>query len=381
MAKKKSSIKKIAAKPKTKVRKTKKSKKEKKMLKGMSREVFEYAKLVADPCHGPLVRSIGSSTGTGIVERVRSTVGLPANATDTCGYLAWFPSFHGTGTAANTPSNVYRWETTQANFALRPVNTIANPMGTTAATSGTFLSDPAFGTIATTSPFSRARTIAACMTYENIGTMTSIQGVVGSVIHISLSSFNMTAGASGFYQPPSVAEMLNYAAKRERVSVDGHEVIWAPTDRDSIMRTNGTEDQGTTFSGSSTDPNVAFWDGTPATSPTNMANPNPNDCMGIVFVWSSIGTAGTGYINVNLTKVVELELAPRGNVIEQKSITHTVRGPTLNSIIETLDTNTPNWRQHAVRMAVSAASSLTSAALAGTSYVANVAPAIMDVLV
>lgn len=346
-----------------------------------SREVQNYAKLIADPCNGPLVRSVGSEIGTGIVERVRTTLVSPILVGNSCGYVAWFPSFHGVGTAINSPSNLYYWECTPANVALRPLNTVAVPMGAVAATSGTFYADPGSSTITLASPFSRARTIAACGTLEHIGQMSTVQGVVGSVVNISLASFNMAAGATANFTPPSVTDMINYAARRERLSVDGHEIVWAPNDRDSILRTNGQEDTGTLLGPSATDPNVAFWNGSAAAAPTTSANTDPNSCMGIVFVWQSVGNTGSGFININLTKVIELELAARSNTVEQRiAPNNTARGPLLSTIIESLDRNSPTWRTHAVRMAMSAGASISSAALAGTSFVANVSPAIMDML-
>ncbi len=332
----------------------------------------EYAKLIMNPCMGPLVRAVGGDAGSNIVERVRSTFSFPITSTNTCGYLVWFPGFCNTGTSANlSAGNVFYYECTPANQTVRPVNTIADPMGHALATSGTFYPDPACDLVGSTSPFSRARTIAACLQLESVGQISAMQGMVATVCNISLATFNTLSGGTAFYQPPSVSEMLAYAAKRERLSMDGHEVIWGPNEYDASFRTNGDEDKGTVYSATSTDPNSAFWKGNVTATPTMVPVPNPGACMGVLFAWSSVMTGG-GHIVLNATKVVELELAPRGRAVEQNIAPAASGGTLISSIVEQLDSEVPGWRAHAIRAATSAATRLTGAVLAGAPFLGNV---------
>lgn len=337
--------------------------------------VRDYARLVLDPCMGPLVRSVGGENGANIVERTRITYAVPTTAGSYNGYVVWFPSFHSAGgVGANTPANMYSWECTAANLAVRPLNTVAVPMGINPATSGTFWVDPMSGVLSGTSPFSRAKAIAACMQLDSIGSISSLQGAVCTVVNISLSTFNMNSGAAGTYQPPSVQEMLSYAAKRERINLDGHEVVWGPNEGDSIFRTNGTEDSGTAVSAVGSLPNVAFWQGNAGVSATECPNPNPDKAMGVLIAWSGL-TSGTAHVQLNFTKVAELELAPRGFAVEQNIAPKpsAKQGPMLSGLLADLDEMEPGWRAHAVRHAKSAAATITGTVLAGSPYLASLA--------
>lgn len=369
MARKRRAMKKSARSPAgTKIRRKRQRRKEKAIV-----VRSEYAKLIMDPCMGPLVRAVGGDTGSNIVERVRWTSGFPLTAANTCGYLVWFPGFSNTGTSTNNSAgNMYYYECTPANINVRPNNTIADPMGTVLGSSGLFYPDPACDLLGTTSPFSRVRTIAACLQLESVGQVSAMQGMIATVCNISLQTFNTLTGGASYYQPPSVAEMLAYAAKRERISMDGHEVVWGPNEFDASFRTNGEEDKGTSYSASSVDPNSAFWKGSTGTTPTMVPSPNPGAMMGILFAFSSVMT-GTGHIVFNATKVVELELAPRGRAVEQNIAPAASGGTLISSIVEQLDSNAPGWRAHAIRAATSAASRITGAALVGAPFLGNVA--------
>ena len=59
----------------TKIRRKRQRRKEKAMV-----VRSDYAKLIMDPCMGPLVRAVGGDTGSNIVERVRWTSGFPLTA-------------------------------------------------------------------------------------------------------------------------------------------------------------------------------------------------------------------------------------------------------------------------------------------------------------
>lgn len=339
--------------------------------------VSAYARLIADPCMGPLVRAVGGDAGSNIIERVRTTLTFPnLNNNKTSGYLVWFPGFHNSGSGLpNSAGNLFAFECSTADLGVRPLNNSLSPLGSpyTAAErpSGRFHPDPANAAIASTSPFSRARTIAACMQLETVGNMSNVRGLICSVVNISLQTFNALSGSTQNYTPPSVGEMLSYAAKRERLNIDGHEVVWGPNEYDASFRTNGDEERDTTFLPNNVDSNIAFQQGNPSVSPTLCPSPNPGACMGILIAWTSLyGEYGT--ISINCTKVVELELAPRGLAVEQNIAPAASGGTLISEIVTQLDTNAPGWRAHAVRAATSAASRLTGAVLAGTGYVGQI---------
>lgn len=320
--------------------------------------VANYMQLVKDPCAGPLVKSIGTDLGASIIERARGVQTFPTGAGNGNGYIAWFPGFHnGTGVAGYRPANCYVWE--NASAGVRPLNTVADPMGTTIATSGLFIPDPGAALIGSTSAFSRAKTSAACISMFTTLPVSSVRGQIAMVMRMSLAAFDQNNGAVGLaFQPPSVNELLAYAANRERMQLDGHELIWGPTSRDTQLRTNGRTSEGTAID-SHTEPDAAFWYGVPGTTQTKVATPDPNNVMGIVMVFQGLAST-VGEQTITLTKVVELELAPRSGAIEEAP-----RGRTepvtpgfsvVDEVTNYLDANVPSWRVRAVHAGVNMAS-------------------------
>lgn len=334
---------------------------------GLPKPVVEYMKLVDDPCNGPLVRAIGSDSGGSIIERARSVVSFPLVAGNTNGYLAWFPGFTNPAGVNNGPGCCYYYENSAAGTP--PNNTVADPMGTVAQTSGVFLADPCAALIGGTSPFSRAKATAACMQLYSSSQISIIQGQVAYVARMSLAAFDMNNGLPGtVIQPPSVNQLLAYAAKRERYGLDGHELKWAPTERECQLRTNGTAAQGSQISDHQ-EPDACFWRGVANTRETRVACPDPNNVYGIVFVWSAVYGANVNQNHITLTKVSELELAPRSGAIEPPPAGRTspsVPGfESVNEVIDILDSVAPEWRTQAKHAAVSMTASAIGAVYTG----------------
>lgn len=339
---------------KAKARKMKKAKKQNKQQKarlarmsppraGIPRAMIEAAELVADPCNGPVTASAGISSLGAVVERQRSSITFPASASDTNGYMVWFPSYNGsTGSGLN--ANVFYWTCINANTGLRPSNTVANPMGTTLASSGQFLADPTAASVAFTSPFCRARCVSACMQFEFLGSLANCAGQVAVIRNLSLSAFNYNSGSALNFQPLSVDEMFAYASTRQRIDLDGTEVVWRPTDVESVLRTSGVDPSSSAF-----EPDVLFQQGVPTTSATTCANINPGAVTGIAIAWRGHSTGQTH--TVNFVKVAELELAPRNNLIEQIPRPMAGGRPTYAKIADYLDSVAPGWQHKAMHTA------------------------------
>lgn len=296
---------------------------------------------------GPLVRSVSDTFGTGIIERVRRTNSFPLTATNTSGYVVWFPSYHnGSTLAVYNPQNLFYFE--NANPQTNPINTLANPMGSIAAdTTGTWLQDPATAVITGTSPFSRAKCIASCITADYVGAVSEAAGQVCVIKNYSLAAFNTQSGAIGqYFTPPSVDQIFNYSSTRERIRLDGHEVVWRPTEEGAVMRTNGMSP----FSGAlqilPSIPDSVFWGGSTGGAASQTSCSEPNDIMGICVAWKGV-PAKAAIMSIGLVKVLECELAARSNLVETDAVTK-VTNPTTSfaQVTAMADTMMPGWQNH-----------------------------------
>lgn len=350
--------------------KTKNKQKTKRAKKGLPKPVSDYLALINDPCGGPLTRSIGTDNGASILERVRLTRNYPEALENVNGYVAWFPGFHNTSSTGDyRPGNLFAWNCVDPT--LRPKNTLADPMGAAQFTSGKFLADPASNLISGSSPFSRAKASSACIQLYSTASVSTVKGQIATILRMSLSAFDMNSGfAATDFQPPSVNDLLSYAAKRERINLEGHELKWAPTERDSQLRDNANDGIGTALLRD--EPNAAFWYGKPGTGVTKIATPDPNNIYGIIMVFSNV-TNEIGHLNIAFTKTVELELAPRSAAIEE------IPGPgagtsksylgfeSVNDGVNFMDSNMPGWRTTATHYAGRAAGAMANMVFTGGS--------------
>lgn len=304
--------------------------------------VRQYMQLIANPCHGPLVRSVGP--GGSLVERVRKTITI---GTTPCGYICFFPAFHGgKSTAGNTNQSIFLWENALAST--QPTNSLAAPLGS-GGTGGTWVEDPATSLISSTSAFSRAKTLSACMQLEYIGAISTMAGQVCIVKNISLSSLNRNVNSVGTeYQMPSVEELFSHAAVRERYSLSGHEVIARPTDAGYTFR-DGAESNNTFVTSSTLIPDTVFSSGVAGTNATWPTCSTPDQATAVIIAWRGIPLGATLH-SINLVKVVELELSARNNQIEASPVNETTLGtassyfPSIQSVVDVLDKYTPSWQ-------------------------------------
>lgn len=303
-------------------------------------EFGSYARLVADPCYGPLTRSVSESSPGAVLERVRTSVTL--SSTETAGYVVMFPSYHGRGPNPYSSNSIFYYAT--SNTTTQPINTAALPLGLAAAiTTGLFVTDPAYNVLGITSPFSRAKTLSSCLQLEYLGALSALSGQVAVISNLSFSMFNANVGTGGL-QAPSVDTLFGYAAERERFQLDGHEGVWRPNDKQCVMRTNSTENAGSASVGVEAD--ACFWSGSTAVTATTSACVDPGDVYGVAIAWRGIpATANT--ITFNVVKCLELELAMRSGQIE--SIPRPITNKrTVDEVTSYLDSIMPNWQRHGI---------------------------------
>lgn len=305
---------------------------------------LNYVKLISDPCNGPVMSAI--STAGAIAERAR--VVLPTlSSSSTCGYVAWFPSYVSTAgpSSAQETANLFFFEGTSAST--RPLNSVASPMGANLTGTGIFIKDPATSFVSASSPFSRQRTLSACMQLEFLGKLSDLSGQVCVVKNISLSALDMNTGAPGhIYTPMSVDEVFAYGAERERTQAGGHEVVWRPSGPQCVFRTNGSESYGSLVTNSAGElADVCWITGTSNTIQTQERTPVPADVNGIIIAWKGFH-AGAGLTQISCVKTFELELAPRSGAIETipRAMTSMDSASIIAKATEWLDTQSPGWQ-------------------------------------
>lgn len=313
-----------------------------------------------NPCHGPLVRSVGTVGLGQITERVRSTLTFPSTATDINGYVVWFPSYHNANSSDGYPANYYVFTNSLTSTA--PLNTTTNPLGAIAEnTTGLFYSDPASSTVATSSAFSRARSLAACLQVEYLGALSSASGQVAVISNFSFNAFNRGAVSTNTITAPTVDQLFSYAHERKRLQMTGHEVIWRPSDSQSVYRGSGS------FAGTATDlrADAIMRRGTATSTTTASCSTEPADIYGICIAWRGVPATAL-CMSINAVKVIDLELGPSGNNIEPSYLSAEVPatgvlGSTISSITNYLDSNIPNWQSRAVNATIGVAGDLAMA--------------------
>lgn len=212
--------------------------------------------------------------------------------------------------------SMFKWSNPDSSVG--PNNSTTLPFGFSAeTTTGVAIADPVNASLAASSPFSRATTLSACLQIEWLGKLSDIQGQVAIVQNYPLSAFASNIGALGTAPtPPSVDQIFNYAATRERFSAAGHEVIWRPTNEQVVPRTAGDELYGTATKGQYK-ADTCFWVGETTTgTATWLSCPNPNEVYGIAIAYKGMAAGSNVQIQVNAIKTVALELSARNNQIE-----------------------------------------------------------------
>ncbi|APG77213.1 hypothetical protein [Hubei narna-like virus 11] len=366
---------------------------------GLSKVITDYAKMVMDPCHSTLVRTIGTATAGSVTERLRSTIGTPTSAIVSAvgvrtivpapsGYIIWFPSYHN-GTGNLNPANCFIYTSPSSSTTTfvvnndgRPTNTNALPMGTEAYdTTGLFVQDPANNLLSgAASVFSRGTTVSACLQLENLVSLSTMQGQVAVVKNYNLAAFDLNSGTNLELKAPTVNEVFAYAEERRRIDPAGHEVVWRPTDASSVARGIGNEALGKNFAGSPyTD--VCFQAGQTGINSTNLAATAPEHQYGICIAWRGMAAFTTNVglnnepITLNLIKIVDFELAARNGQIESKPKPPPAPGVSKDVGVSFLDRVFPHWQSTTVKLAHAGA--VTAASMIGGSAAGNIVDGII----
>jgi hypothetical protein len=286
--------------------------------------------------------------------------------------MIWFPSYHGVGSADYSGQNWFYF--VNAATGNRPLNTATNPLGLVAAAStGRWLVDPAYDNLKQGSIFSSARTIAACMTMDYIGPLNEAKGQFAVIQNLDVAALVDSKRQLEF---PTVDEVFDYAITRGRLPLEGHQVVWRPSDQDAKPRQ--APDASTNFSSESTIPDALFSSGEQNLYSSRLNEPDPGEARGICIAWRGVPENSLVF---NTVKVAEYTLAMKANAVETPVVA-TKPGFSINRTVAALDEMMPGWQQSALRGATAMAKTAMRSYIlpSAATYLTRGAPtfAIMD---
>jgi len=302
--------------------------------------------LVANPCHGPISRTIGDGA---ITERVRATVTLQVTAGNTSGYVVWF-TYYNNGGYYTAYYNLAMWENASATNT--PTNSTAAPFGSAHATAAVAIADPA-NAVVQSAAFARGKTHSACIQLDYVGQLSAVAGQVAIIKNLPLRSFFSNTTTTTL-APPTVDGLFSYASERQRFQMTGHEVIWRPTDSSSIFRTAGADRPGGALS-----PDTCWTNGVTGSAVSTSSATDADEMYGIAIAWKGL-TATAGNISVNFVKVLSLELAPSGSSIESPVSNSSSFGTPMATVTSWLDKHAPGWQSKAANMAAGVAGEIAN---------------------
>jgi hypothetical protein len=301
----------------------------------------DYQKLVMNPCTGALTKSL--TGGSSLVERTRTSITLLDGAPTVNGYMVWFPSYVGDDKSTDySPANWYYY--VNADSTVKPTNTAAAPLGcNTASTTGLWLRDPAQANLETDGIFSTAKTVSACLTMDYIGQLNEAKGQFCVVRNLEASNLMSTTIRSLDF--PTVDEMFDYAAVRGRLPLEGHEVIWRPSEADSKARALSVPSSAGTLI------DALFRTGSVTNYPSVLNDPDPGEARGIVIAWRGVPQNSLVF---NAVKVAEYTLKFKSKAVEMP-VSMPTPGFSIDAAVAQLDKFMPGWQDSALRGAQHAA--------------------------
>lgn len=184
------------------------------------------AMMIKEPCTAPLVHGLYGDIG-GFPTKYKRTRSFPSLG---AGYAVWFPQM---GQASTNPglnangSSCFLWG--DANPAANPTNTIANPYGNAASVTSAQTIPVAGDQFTQSSVCATQRTLTACMKLRYTGRMDATEGEVAVLSGLTVSQLLGISAGGGADVPIDVDEIFQLAQRVERLSLDGHEARWRPT--------------------------------------------------------------------------------------------------------------------------------------------------------
>ncbi len=231
------------------------------------------ARMIADPCSAELVPGAFGDVQGSLLRLVDTFTGA---ATNTSGYIVWFPQYHTDGNpdglTGSRKTNCFFLNTT--NAASAPTNSAAAPFG---GTPGTSKRDPAYAWVAGTN-VADARTAAACLQLRYTGSTMNCSGTIAKLTNIPHDLFTAVGAAT----MPSVNAMLAYSRDIERLGFGVHEVVHRPDVQTNVFEADN-------------DGPFDYNLGTTATGQTAVSVANAP--RGFGFAWSGVDNCANLYLS------------------------------------------------------------------------------------
>jgi hypothetical protein len=315
-----------------KKKKPAKNKKKKPSFKKMEKYALDfsaaaYARLLADPCKAKLVHPVYPEPGAGYLVRSHATSLGHTGSTKVAGYVLWFPAYHNPAGGSGNPGNIGYFETATSSGG--PTNTVADPLWGGTTLGGSTIRDPCY-TLVNNSTVEDARTIAACMTFNYLGTTSGNSGQLGIITDYPLSNL--------IQQNPSVDNFFDSSEQVMRVP-ENFQLTFAPDSASLYFRTPGN-------AAGSTTQDKPFVIGTPATSAssTTVGSTSTYSTLGFGFCWRGLNGAQTNDIQFGFTKCIEWRPQYTSSEVEVLQSDASNSSSTLGNITSFLDENIPDWR-------------------------------------
>lgn len=290
--------------------------------------------MVADPCNAELVPGL-YGTNEGVISRYKRTLQLAE--TNEYGFCLWCPTYGGRNSneIENRYHNFIAFSPAAINTNI--VNTDGDPMGLHTNTSGGFQAVGAGGFMegGTVKAF---RTLSACLKLQYVGSTSDCAGRIALLENIPTDIL---------MDLPNVQDILNYATRTERLSLETQEVTFRPNNESSkfkdpttvFLQSNFVDEKATTM-----DPTTQF-----------------DQPKFIGFAWAGVPSNQLVFETIqNIEWKPDTGLGYVQTPIRQDSST-----PSFTAALSWLDQRFPNWSTTAFNVAGRAAGRLIDSVLGG----------------
>lgn len=249
-----------------------------------------YRRLLLDPCTAP-VACPPFSDSQGYCIRLSSATTLHGVASANCGYLTWFPEYINQASY----SSYYIFENASTNVS--PVNTVANPYGTSRTTSASGLDSPAWAYMQN-QPNGVFRVVAACARIMYTGSDLNRSGMFA--LSNNISARQVFGGLFANSNFPNIDNLFSAMPNHRRLQ-SSIEIVWKPNQASSLKFRSAA---GGTFPNPASDYIINV--GTPTTSVSAQSTQFDEDTRAITIAWKGLNSTVTSDVIVELYQVIEM---------------------------------------------------------------------------
>jgi hypothetical protein len=309
------------------------------LAKGMSPREMALAKLLADPCNGPVDAVMTS--GNTVAVRVPRIFPVHATAANTTGFFGIWPAFHNNA-ASGGSFNIIQFEPAPANFTANIANSSTTPLGTDLAVAGAKQYDPVSSLLsdATSGNYQAAATLAACLQAVYKGPTSTNQGMISLLQGVTPQQFLYDAASGG----PTISQLELIADKRQRIE-PLQEVKWA-SEQEPKFYGKGVTGGAALAAGAG---EAGCFNAT-ASQPTAFTTASMGS-HGIIIAWSGLNASQADDLEIKVVKVVEMKLALFSGIMQSSTGNALPTNTFYQKAVNYLDKAVPGWRTALVKNA------------------------------